>query len=446
MQGKGVKWLRLCMDVGLGLGLALGLGLGLGLLGGCATPCGAPDRLCAPIVSLTSAPEPAPAPAPQAAPQPGAGALAAPAPETFSVASPDAPSAGPANGAPAAGGQLRIALLLPLRSATLGAAAAAVRAGFMAAHERDGAGILVSAIETGDDPQQILESYRDSLTRHEMVVGPLSRSGVAAVANSAAVDKPTVALNYPEPQGGAHDAAFPSNLLMMGLSMEDEARQVAQWAASEHPTGTALILSSAQSSWQRRLAQAFDAHWRRSGQTVHLVEMNAPGGMIAEASLAQLALRVQNEAPALVFAALDAGQLRQVRAALGNAIPIYGTSSLNPGNVRNEPRPELDGVRLFDLPWQLQPDHASVMVYPRAPEAGAGARAPTPDMERLYALGIDAFRVAREIALGRGKPFKLDGVTGRLSVRFGAGPARFERIETRAVFQGGQLVPVSDRP
>ncbi len=419
MQGKFVKLLLLCMLAGL--------------LGGCSTPCGTPGRLCAPISSMTSGPDQQPSP------------QAAQAADAVNAARPDlTPSALPGNAAPAPGGQTRIALLLPLQSTNLGRAAEAVRAGFMAAYERDSAGLIVTAIDTSDDPQQILQSYQASLDQHDIVVGPLSRAGVAAVASSAAVDKPTIALNYPEARNGARDAALPPNLLMMGLSMEDEARQVALWAARDYPTGTALILSSAQSPWQRRLAQAFDAHWRRAGQSVHMVEMNAAGGAIAEASLAQLKIRIQNEAPTLVFAALDPSQLRQVRAALGNDIPVYGTSSVNPGNARAEPRPDLDGVRLLDLPWQLQPDHPSVMVYPHTLQTGE--RPPTPDMERLYALGIDAFRVAREIAFRRGKQFKLDGVTGRLSVRFGAGPARFERVETPAVYQGGQLVPVTAKP
>jgi outer membrane PBP1 activator LpoA protein len=72
------------------------------------------------------------------------------------------------------------------------------------------------------------------------------------------------------------------------------------------------------------------------------------------------------------------------------------------------------------------------MVYPR----WMGARR-TLDMDRLYALGIDAFRIAREIGLKPVTTFKMDGVTGRLTVSFGQGPARFERLETGTVYQGG---------
>ena len=97
----------------------------------------------------------------------------------------------------------------------------------------------------------------------------------------------------------------------------------------------------------------------------------------------------------------------------------------------NSPTNELDGVRLLDLPWQVQRDHPAVMVYPHPVQAG------TADMERLYALGIDAYRVAREISRKPAGRFSIDGVTGRLTVDFGQGPARFERVEQPAVFQHG---------
>jgi len=63
-------------------------------------------------------------------------------------------------------------------------------------------------------------------------------------------------------------------------------------------------------------------------------------------------------------------------------------------------------------------------------------------MERLYALGVDAFRVAREIALHPGTRFRLDGVTGQLTVDFGQGPSYFERTEQPAVYKNGVPTPL----
>ncbi|NVD96622.1 penicillin-binding protein activator [Massilia sp. BJB1822] len=403
------------------------LGLVAALVGACSAPCGAPGRLCAPIVSVTSAPPPAA--------------------QTYAVAMPGAageesePSAAVQ---PTAGQPVRIALLLPLRSEALGQAADALRAGFLTAWERDRDGFAVTVVETGDAAQDVLSSYAASLEQQDIVVGPLARSAVTAVAGSALVNKPTIALNHPD---GRSETALPEKMLVMGLSIEDEARQAARWAAQEHPGATALILSG-NAAWQRRIASAFSSQWQRQGQPAQTQEMSAINGYLSDPELVALRARLQTAGPTVLFAALDTDQARQLRVALSapplGEIPIYGTSSLNPGRSRLLPGPELDGVRLLDLPWQLQRDHPAVMVYPQpVPRDDARLSA---DMERLYALGIDAFRVAREIALRPGARFTLDGVTGQLSVSFGQGAAYFERTELPAVYRNGIPVPLSTQP
>ncbi len=344
------------------------------------------------------------------------------------IDSPDAPAqaAMPAGGAP-----VRIALLLPTRSEALGAHAAALRDGFLAAYERDRAGVTVNVVESSDDSDETLSAYMTARRDNDIIVGPLSRPAVGAIAASGTVTKPTIALNYPDGRGV--DNPIPPNMLIIGLSIEDEARQVAQWAAAEHPGATALVVSS-NSAWQRRLAAAFTAQWKQLGYPVQTTELVASGGYLAEPAIHQLKMRVDSDLPGLMFAALDADQVRQVRAILGTELPAYGASSVNPGATAGGSLPELDGMRMLDMPWQIQPDHSAVMTYPRF--AGAGR---TTDLDRLYALGIDAYRVALEIAKKPVTSFSMDGVTGRLAVSFGKGPARFERIEPVAVYQTGSF-------
>lgn len=445
-------------------------------LGGCASTPIPPMESSTPIISAPPVqaaplPKPPPDPAPPAAetfaidlpggatPQAGANAgdRAAPADDTARAADERAPTTAPVN----------MALLLPLRSETLGAAAASLRAGFMAAWERDRDNITVSVVETGDSPQEILASYASASENEDIIIGPLARSAVAAVAASPSVTKPTIALNYPEGYGSAGAAPLPPKMLAMGLSIEEEARQAAQWAASEHPNASALILTT-NSAWQRRIAAAFAGQWQRLGQPVRMVELNAPNGYLSDPDLVQLRARLAQDPPGLLFSAMGADQTRQLRGALSaglisesaspvistasglpmddqagtapstpaapaNAfsnLPIYGTSALNPGTMTYA-SPELDGVRLLDLPWQVQRDHPAVMVYPHPLDTS------TADMARLYALGIDAYRVAREISRKPAGRFSLDGVTGRLTIDFGRGPATFERIEQPAIYTNG---------
>jgi outer membrane PBP1 activator LpoA protein len=79
------------------------------------------------------------------------------------------------------------------------------------------------------------------------------------------------------------------------------------------------------------------------------------------------------------------------------------------------------------------------MMYPRPLDA---EQAPT--MNRLYALGIDAFLVARELGLRPGSPFIIDGVTGHLEVD--AGSQRLRRREAMAVYRDGNFEPANAGP
>jgi outer membrane PBP1 activator LpoA protein len=320
---------------------------------------------------------------------------------------------------------LRIALLLPLESASLGLPAEAVRDGFMAAYERDDAGVEVELVPTGDKVEDVVAAYTAAAARSDIVVGPLARLAVGAVAASPAAGKPTIALNHPEP-----GVVLPPGMLAIGLSIEDEARQAADWAAREHPQGRALILAGS-GTWQRRVAQAFDERWGELGRNSHLAELPAADDKVDADAIDVVRTRMEVDPPELIFAALDAAQLRQVRAVLGTGTACYAASPANPGRVPGEPVAELDGLRLLDLPWEVQPDHQAVMIYPRWVAGGH-----TLDMDRLYALGIDAFRVARALAQHPGVPVELDGVTGKLAVSPGAQPA-FRRTETPAVYSHG---------
>jgi hypothetical protein len=338
---------------------------------------------------------------------------------------------------------VRIALLLPLRSETLNQAAQAVHAGFQAAHEHEQDGIAVEVVETGDAQDEVLAAYTAAADRTDIIVGPLSRSDVTAVAQSGAVNKPTIALTQVEP-GENGEVQAPQNMLSIGLSVEDEARQAAAWAGANRKITKAYVLSTA-AAWQRRAANAFATQWQKQGRELEMLELNSGSGYISARALYDLKKRVEADPPGLFFAALDARQARQVRAALGNQVPLYGTSQLNPfalGDQSVEDRPvELNGARLLDIPWQLQSDHPAVMIYPRpepAPEQKRSA-----DLERLYALGIDAYRVAREIAQKHGS-FEIDGVTGRLKIRFGEAAPFFQRTEQRAVYRDGGVMAVNE--
>ncbi|HJV74647.1 MAG TPA: penicillin-binding protein activator [Noviherbaspirillum sp.] len=385
--------------------------------------------LCLPVQANTTAPE---------IPAPTSGAAQAPVAVPFAVDLSTTERL------------VRVGLVLPLQSEILRGAAESVRDGFLAAHEREKDGVTVNIIETSDVPQDTLAGYKNAAAQNDIVVGPLSRTGVTALIQDGMVDRPTIALTQPDAgtPGEATPAPvphkLPPQLLIMGLSIEDEARQAADWAGKDKASKKAVVLFT-KSAWQRRAAKAFEMQWQHLGREVELVELVANDGFLNGRALMQLQKQIQSDTPVVLFLALDARQARQVRAIVGKDAVLYGTSQLNPVALSDwqdaDRTGDMDGTRLLDIPWQLQADHPAVMAYPR-PVAEADQKR-SADMERLYALGIDAYRVARELALGR-TGFELDGVTGKLTVRFDQKQTHFERTVQQAIYRDGSVVPVGE--
>jgi len=130
----------------------------------------------------------------------------------------------------------------------------------------------------------------------------------------------------------------------------------------------------------------------------------------------------------MMFLAVDSERARAVRPYLGNSLATYATSQVNAGGGTLAAN-ELNGVRFVDMPWLLQPDHPAVMIYPRAQLDGV-------EFERLYALGIDAYRLSLELLKGTREPV-LDGVTGQIRL---ARDQHFVRELTIAQFVNGKPV------
>ncbi|HET7403575.1 MAG TPA: penicillin-binding protein activator, partial [Usitatibacter sp.] len=85
------------------------------------------------------------------------------------------------------------------------------------------------------------------------------------------------------------------------------------------------------------------------------------------------------------------------------------------------------------MPWFVAPDSPAVAAYPQP-------RSPmSVDQDRLYALGIDAFRLALLLLRPEGPRPELDGVTGRIALE---GPNVFTRIPAPAEVDGGRVIPL----
>jgi outer membrane PBP1 activator LpoA protein len=342
------------------------------------------------------------------------------------VASPPGPEE-PSEEAPAepAASYAHVALLLPTNSSAFGPSAEAVKNGFLAAaklHRK--AQLPIRLYPMGDDPQGAVTTYRAAVAAGaRLAVGPLTRNGVTALVGAGSIPVPTLALNVPESA-----RALPPDFYILSLHIEDDARQVARLAAHEGRTSAVTVFSETPLS--RRIQQAFVEEFTRSGGR-HVAEHAFASD---RTQLTQIRQAVSRSGADMVFLALDFHRARAVRPYLG-ALSLYATSHVFPGSIGPLTGHDLAQVRFMDMPWLLQPDHPAVMVYQRSePRANL-------DLERLYALGIDAFRAAQALLEGRRET--IDGVTGRLIL----GEHRhYVRELIRAQFIDGKLAVHTDRP
>ena len=318
-----------------------------------------------------------------------------------------------------------IALILPLASPSFGRHAEAARQGFLAAAKAQGGTDLpVISYPVGDDPTEALAAYKRAVDNGaRVVVGPLTRDAVAALAASDLVSVPTLALNALDA-----DARLPAQLYLFGLQADTEARQVAR-IAFEQGRRSALTVSD-DTPLARRLLAAFTDEFTRLGgrQQAAFAYSASPIDLNA---LRQAAASGNSD---VVFIALDGAKTRLLRPYLGNAVPIYATSQVASDATAPTANYELNGIRFVDMPWLLAPDHPAVMVYPRPP----GGDAVPAELERLYALGIDAWRIAADLIGGHDiARAPLDGVTGRITLSSGR---LFTRESMPARYSDGKAV------
>ncbi|MFA6970150.1 MAG: penicillin-binding protein activator [Gallionella sp.] len=284
-----------------------------------------------------------------------------------------------------------IAVLLPLNSPALGAAASAVQQGIMAAASVHSPELPVRVYSDYDEAGSVAAIYKLAVNNGAVaVVGPLTRNGIRQLADEKTLPVPTLALNIIEGQTAPQ-------LYFFGMAVEAEARQVALLARKQGLKQAIVITDSAPLT--RRLQFSFEEQWTAQGGSI-LREIEYSGDTMVFADIAA--------APdTMAFFATDVEKSRTIRPYLPNNLAAYATSQLFTGNKDTLLNFDFDGIRFVDMPWLMQADQAAVMAYPHANPPLAI------DQERLYALGIDAYRLIRALLANRmAQP--LDGVTGRI--------------------------------
>lgn len=309
-----------------------------------------------------------------------------------------------------------IALLLPLNSPIFGAAADAVQQGFLAAASYKRLMLPVRIYGELDSSESIVKSYRQAVANGaRAVVGPLTRNGVNALATERNIQVPTLALNIGEDSEA-------QQLYYFGMAIEEEARQIAR-IARRQGLHQAIVVGVG-NSLSQRLQAAFEEEWVGDGRGIlRMIEFRNDSSVFGD---------IGDTKDTMIFLAVGSAQARLIRPYLPIKAPAYASSQVFTGNVDTLTNYDLNGIRFVDMPWLLQIDHPAVMIYPRS-----NPSLPI-DRERLYALGVDSFRLVQILLEGDvRKRLPLDGVSGRIRLQ----GQTFQREGVLARFIEGHAVP-----
>jgi outer membrane PBP1 activator LpoA protein len=175
----------------------------------------------------------------------------------------------------------------------------------------------------------------------------------------------------------------------------------------------------------RRFASAFAAEWLLAGGSV-------PPTFRFEATpdaLRSMRRELNRSPPQAALLALDSASATLAKPYLGT-IPVYASGLVFERETVAVAR-DLDGIRLLEIPWIVTPDAPQFATLPRREFASAA-------LTRLYALGLDAFRIAQAFRDGAPERFSLDGATGQVTLEDGR---QFVREGRMGVFRAGELTP-----
>lgn len=352
----------------------------------------------------------------------------------------------------------KIALLLP-QDGPLASVSKALREGFMAAHyQAQQAGQNPPSIEFYDSSRlsSLDDFYRKAQAAGvQLVVGPLEKPLVKQLAARPQLPITTLALNYSEGEQG------PAQLFQFGLAAEDEAREVSRRARADGLHRAAALVPKGE--WGDRVLKAFRQDWEANGGSVIGIERVDQPVALAQ-QIADLFQLRQSEGRAkslqstvgtqvaaqpsrrqdieFIFLASTPQQAQQIKPTLNfqyaGDVPVYATSNVFSASGDQNQYNDMNGVMFCETPWLLDANGPlRRQVTAQWPQAGGS-------LGRLYAMGVDAYRLAPRLGQLKALPdSRIEGESGSLGMAAGQ---RIERQLPWAKFVGGQVTRLPDTP
>ena len=352
----------------------------------------------------------------------------------------------------------KIAVLLP-QDGPLASVGKALREGFMAAHyQAEQAGQKPPVIEFYDSSR--LTSLDDFYAKAQaggvqLVVGPLEKPLVKQLAARPQLPITTLALNYSETDRN------PPQLFQFGLAAEDEAREVSRRARADGLHRAAAMVPRGE--WGERVYKAFRQDWEANGGTVVGVEyVDQPVALAQQiADLFQLR-KSEGRAKSLqstvgtdvaaqpsrrqdiefIFLAVTPQLAQQIKPTLNfqyaGDVPVYATSHVFSASGDKNQYLDMTNVMFCETPWLLNTtDPLRNQVAAQWPQANGS-------LGRLYAMGVDAYRLAPRLGQLKALPdTRVDGLSGSLGI---SANQRVDRQLPWAKFVGGDIQRLPDTP
>lgn len=282
----------------------------------------------------------------------------------------------------------KLAVLLP-KSGRLSGVGAEIFKGIQHAQAKVGASTRIKLYDVSQGGA--LAQYKAAVSEGaDMVVGPLDKASIQQLLSQPAeLSKPILSLNYIG-QGA------PVSLYQFGLSPEDEVRQIAEFAIRRRQNNALVMTPNSQ--WGQRLQQAFtQAYKAQGGKVLHAASYS---GSDYNAQVQAALAKTQGKAQ-MVFVAASPSQARAIRPVLktqAGILPVYATSHIFSGTPNPSLDRNLDGIIYTEIPWVLESQKAGRLGQDKYP--------------RMFALGIDAFVIAKNLSKLSRSNSVLRGKTG----------------------------------
>ncbi|MEM7886476.1 penicillin-binding protein activator [Morganella morganii] len=256
----------------------------------------------------------------------------------------------------------------------------------------------------------------------DLIVGPLLKGDVATLA-TANTPLNILALNELDTP-----IARP-NVCYFSLSPEDEARNAAQFIRQDNKT--APLVLTPDNSFGRRIAQSFADEWQKNGGGV-VLHQTFSGNPDSSLSLTGVPVQPSSSAAAQpdgsvvqpqpvsggvdsVYIIATSDQLIYIKPALEFATSarggpaFYASSRSNKAGTGKDFQFEMEGLKLTDIPLIAGGN-------PQLLSQAAGKFGNDYTRVRLYAMGMDAWRLANQFSDMQRHTLRMNGASGDITV------------------------------